>query len=413
MSEAHMNDPDMTETNITDANSAEANMSEGNITRIHIDNREYILIGTAHVSKHSAEQVKQVIEAERPDAVCIELDEGRYQSIMAGNKAKDTDIFKIIKDKKATLLLINLAVSSYQKRLAKQFGIQPGQEMIQGIQSAREVGAALVLADRNIQTTFARIWNNVSFWGRSKLMVQIIFSIFSSEDISEEELEKMKSQDMLDAMLQEFTESFPRLKVPLIDERDQYLAQKIREAPGEKIVAVLGAAHVPGIKEEIHREHDLNALTYLPPKSRAWSIVGWAIPALIIALIVYTFFMNPEVGLQQTVSWVLWTGVLSAIGCALAFAHPLAIVTGFLAAPLTTLHPLLAAGWFAGFAQAYFRRPTVGDFEALSDDVTSVKGFWRNKVTRILLVVTLSNVGASFGTFIAGADILRLFFGNL
>jgi pheromone shutdown-related protein TraB len=388
-------------------------MTEANITRIQLDNREYILIGTAHVSRHSAEQVKEVIEAERPDSVCIELDEQRYQSIMAGDQSKETDIFKVIKDKKATLLLINLAISSYQKRLAKQFGIQPGQEMIQGIQSAEEVGAKLVLADRNIQITFARIWNNVSLWGKSKLMMQIIFSIFSSEKITEDELEKMKSQDMLDSMLQEFTDSFPSLKTPLIDERDQYLAQKIKEAPGNKIVAVLGAAHVPGIKEQIKLDHDLTTLTKLPPKSKWLQVVGWIIPIAIIALIVITFVMNPSVGAQQTLSWILWTGTLSAIGCALAFAHPLAIVTGFIAAPFTALHPLLAAGWFSGFVQAYFHRPNVRDFENLSEDVTSVKGFWHNKVTRILLVVTLSNVGASFGTFIGGADIIRLFFGNL
>ncbi len=388
-------------------------MTEDNITRIYMDNREFILIGTAHVSKQSAQQVKEVIEAERPDSVCIELDEQRYQSIMEGSKAKDTDIFKVIKDKKATLMLINLAISSFQRRLAKQFDIQPGQEMVQGVQSAQEVGATLVLADRNIQITFSRIWNNVGLSGKSRLMMQVIYSIFSNESITEEELEKMKSQDMLDAMLQELTDSFPSLKIPLIDERDQYLAQKIKEAPGNKVVAVLGAAHVPGIKVQINHEQDLAALSKLPPKSKIPTIIGWAIPIVILALIAYTFVMNPSVGIQQTLSWVLWTGTLSAIGAALAFAHPLAIVTGFVAAPFTALHPLLAAGWFSGIVQAYFHRPNIRDFENLSEDVLSVKGFWHNKVTRILLVVTLTNVGASAGTLIAGADIIRLFFANL
>jgi pheromone shutdown-related protein TraB len=388
-------------------------MTEDNVTRIHYDNREFILIGTAHVSKQSAQQVKEVIEAERPDSVCIELDEQRYQSIMEGNKSKETDIFKVIKDKKATLLLINLAVSSFQKRLAKQFDIQPGQEMIQGIQSAQEIGANLVLADRNIQITFTRIWHNVGLWGKAKLMMQILYSIFSNEEITEDEMEKMKSQDMLDSMLQEFTNSFPRLKIPLIDERDQYLAQKIKEAPGNKIVAVLGAAHVPGIKEQIKQEHDLAVLTKIPPKSKILKIVGWVIPLAILALIAYTFVTSPSVGIQQSLSWIIWTGTLSAIGTALAFAHPLAILTGFVVAPFTALHPLLAAGWFTGIVQAYFHRPNVGDFENLSEDVLSLKGFWHNKVTRILLVVTLSNVGASIGTFIGGADIIRLFFRNL
>ncbi|SHN83926.1 TraB/GumN family protein [Desulfitobacterium chlororespirans] len=384
-----------------------------NITRLTLAGKEVILIGTAHVSKQSADLVKEVIEAERPDSVCIELDEQRYKSIAEGEKWKETDIFKIIKEKKATLLLMNLALSSFQKRLAKEFGTNAGQEMLQGIESAQEVGAELVLADRNIQITFSRIWHNVGFWGKCKLLMEIILSIFDDEAISEEELEKLKSQDMLNGILKDFTESFPKLKTPLIDERDQYLSQKIKEAPGGKIVAVLGAAHVPGITEEIHKEHDLQALTELPPKSIVPKILGWSIPALIIALIAYTFYANPDAGVQQTLSWILWTGTLSALGTALAFGHPLAILTAFLAAPIAALHPLIAAGWFAGLVQAYFKRPNVRDFENLSEDILSLKGFWNNQVTRILLTIVFANIGSATGAFIGGADIARLFFQNL
>lgn len=384
-----------------------------NITRIHLDGKEYILIGTAHVSRQSAELVKEVIEAEQPDSVCVELDQQRYQSITEGNKWKETDIFSVIKEKKASLLLMNLAISSFQKRMAKQLDIQPGQEMIQGIESAKEIGAELVLADRNIQITFSRIWNQVGIWGKAQLLTQVIASIFTDDNISEEELEKMKSQDMINTVLNEFTETFPRLKVPLIDERDQYLSQKIKEAPGQKIVAVLGAAHVPGIKEEMKKEHDLKKLTQLPPKSKAPVIIGWSIPILILAIIAYTFIQDPSAGLQQSISWVLWTGSLSAIATALAFGHPLAILTSFVAAPLTTLNPVLASGWFAGFVQAYFSRPNVRDFESLTEDVFSIKGFWNNKVTRVLLVTVFSNLGASFGTFIGGADVIRRFFEHL
>lgn len=384
-----------------------------NITRINYEGKEIILIGTAHVSRQSADLVKEVIESERPNSVCIELDEQRYKSILEGDKWKETDIFKVIKEKKATLLLMNLALSSFQKRLAKEFGTNAGQEMLQGIQSAKEVGANLVLADRDIQITFARIWHNVGFWGKCKLLMEIIVSIFDDESISEEELEKLKSEDMLNGMLKDFTDSFPKLKTPLIDERDQYLSQKIKEAPGDKIVAVLGAAHVPGIQEEIKKEHDLKQLTELPPKSVLPKILGWSIPALIIALIAYTFYANPDAGVQQTLSWVLWTGCLSALGTTLAFGHPLAILTAFLAAPIAALHPLIAAGWFAGLVQAYFKRPNVGDFERLSEDILSVKGFWNNKVTRILLTIVFANIGSSMGTFIGGADIARLFFQNL
>jgi len=236
-----------------------------NIIRLNLDGKEFIFIGTAHVSRNSVEQVKEVIESERPDSVCIELDEQRYQTIIEGDKWKNTDIIKIIKEKKSTLLLVNLILSSFQKRIAKQFGINAGQEMIQGIESAKTIGANLVLADRNIQTTFSRIWHGVRIWGKIRLIAGIVFSIFNTEEITEEDLEKLKSRDMLDSILNDLTASFPDLKRPLVDERDQYLAQKIKEAPGNKVVAVLGAAHIPGIKEEIYKDHDLpHYLSFLP-----------------------------------------------------------------------------------------------------------------------------------------------------
>ncbi|MFJ7828111.1 TraB/GumN family protein [Psychrobacillus sp. NPDC096623] len=388
-------------------------MSEENITRLHVNDKEIILIGTAHVSRQSAEQVKEVIDREQPDSVCIELDEQRYQSIIDNNKWKQTDIFKVIKDKKATLLLMNLAISSFQNRMAKQFDIKPGQEMIQGIASANENGAEIVLADRNIQTTFSRIWHNLGWIGKSQLLTSVLFSIFSKDTITEEEMENMKSKDTLNAVLAEFTESFPKLKTPLIDERDQYLAQKIKEAPGKKIVAVLGAAHVPGITKEIHEEQDLVKLSALPPKSIIPKIIGWAIPILIVALIVITFIANPSAGFDQALSWVLWTGSMAAVGAAVALGHPLAILAAFITAPVTALHPILASGWFSGLAQAYTKRPTIADFESLSEDVFTIKGFWRNKVTRVLLVVVLTNLFGSLGTFIGGADVIRVFFQNL
>lgn len=386
--------------------------SKQNITRIFQNDKEFILIGTAHVSKHSAIEVKQVIEDEQPDAVCIELDEQRYQSIIDGSKWKNMDIFKVIKEKKASLLLMNLAISSFQKRIAKQFNIEAGQEMIQGIESAKETGATLVLADRNIQITFARVWSGVGFKGKMMLLTQVVAGIFSNETITEEELEEMKNQASIDSILSEFTKSFPRLKKPLIDERDQYLAEKIRRAPGNKVVAVLGAAHVPGIIKEIEREHDLDALNQIPPKSKVPKIIGWSIPLLIISLIVISFLLDPDVGWQQMQSWLLWNGTLSAIGVAIAFGHPLAILVAFIAAPITSMNPLMAAGWFAGIVQAYVRRPQVSDFEKLSEDVYTVKGFWRNKVTRILLIVVLANLGSTLGTIIATTDVFRLFMTN-
>lgn len=387
-------------------------MSEENITRLTVNDKELILIGTAHVSKRSVEQVKEVIDTEKPDAVCVELDEQRYQSVMQDNQWKEMDIFKVIKEKKASLLLMNMLLSSFQKRMAKQMGVKPGQEMIQGIESAEEHGAELILADRNIQITFARIWSRVGLWGKAKLIASVFGSILNNEKITEEELERMKSEDMLNSAMEEITRAFPGLKTPLIDERDQYLSQKIKDAPGRKIVAVLGAAHVPGIEEQLYYEQDLDALNERPPKSKMPKFFAWAIPLMIIAIITATLIANPAAGMQQIVSWLLWNGSFAALGALLAFGHPAAIVTAFVVSPLSSLSPLLAAGWFAGMAQTYFRRPHVTDFEELSEDVYSFKGFKNNKVTRILLVVIFSNIGSTIGSLIGGADVIRLFLQN-
>lgn len=381
-----------------------------NIHRLKLGSREILLIGTAHVSPKSVTEVKEVIQAERPDTVCVELCESRYQSIIDVDKWRKTDIVKIIKNGQSLLLLINLILSSYQKRLARQFGIQPGQEMIQGITSANETGANLCLADRDIQATMLRLWRSSGFWEKIKLFFQIILSMFNTEELSEEEMDKMKSQDMLTAALDELSQVSPKFKSVLIDERDQYLAEKIKTAPGNKIVAVLGAGHVPGIKRELAREHDLTQLSSVPPTSRSIKIITWAIPLLIIALIASTFTVDRTTGFEQLTSWVAWTGTLSALGALIALAHPLAVLTAFIASPFTTLHPLLAAGWFAGLTEAIIRKPNVQDFENLSEDVYSLKGFWRNKVTHILLVVVLVNFGSGMGVLLGGADVLRRFF---
>lgn len=379
------------------------------VEKITFQNKEIILIGTAHVSRQSAEEVKEVIEREKPDSVCVELCESRYESVINKDKWRKMDIFKVIKEHKSTLLLVNLILSSFQARLAKQFGIQPGQEMIQGVASSNETGATLCLADRDIQTTFLRVWRGLGFFGKIKLFFMIVFSIFNDEELTEEEIEKLKTEDMLSMALSEFAASFPRLKEILINERDMYLAQKIKEAPGPKIVAVVGAGHVPGIKEQMQYEHDLRKISEVPPPSKIGKFIGWAVPALIIVLIILTFSIDTSLGLAQITAWITWTGCLAALGALLAFAHPVSILVAFIAAPFTALNPLLAAGWFAGLSEAYFRRPSVEDFERLPEDIMSFKGFWRNKFTHVLLVVAVCNLGSSMGTIIGGTDIIRKF----
>ncbi len=385
-------------------------MAGENVHRIDLNGRSLILIGTAHVSRKSAAEVKEIIEAEKPDTVCVELCQARYQAITDTDRWRKTDIVKIIRERKAMLLLANLVLSSYQKRLAKKFGIEPGQEMIQGIKSAEETGAALCLADRDIQVTMLRLWRNISFWDKIKLFFQLFLSIFYEEELSEEMLEELKNKDMLSAALEELSRSLPRLKSILIDERDKYLAQKIKSAPGNKVVAVLGAGHIPGIKNVLSRDHDLEALSRVTPAPQYTKVIAWSIPLLIIVLIALTFSADRAAGTEQIMAWVLWNGSLGAVGALAALAHPLSLLTAFLVAPISSLSPLLAAGWFAGLVEALLRKPNIGDFENLADDVQSVKGFWRNKVTRILLVVALVNLGSTAGTIIGGAEIINRFF---
>jgi len=380
-----------------------------NIHRLDLEGREIILIGTAHISKASVEEVKALIEAEKPDTVCIELCQARYQAMTDANRWKNTDIANIIRERKAPLLLANLIMSSYQKKLAKKFGIQPGQEMKQAIASAEEVGAEICLADRDLQVTMLRLWRSTNFWGKLKLFFQFMLGIFMDEELTEEEMEKMKSKDMLSAALDELSTAFPQIKSIVIDERDQYLAQKIKNAPGEKIVAVLGAGHIPGLMEEIYRDHDLAGLSAVAPAPRINKIIGWSIPIFIIALITLTFSVDRATGTEQIITWILWNGSLGLLGAIIALAHPLSMLTALLAAPISSLSPLLAAGWFAGLTEALVRKPSVSDFENLAEDIHTVSGFWRNKVTRILLVVVFVNLGSTVGTIIGGAEVVSRF----
>ncbi|HRX21234.1 MAG TPA: TraB/GumN family protein [Syntrophomonadaceae bacterium] len=383
---------------------------EQNITRLEYQDKEIILIATAHVSKESAELVKQVILAERPDSVCVELDQQRFESMENPKAWEKTDLVKVIKDKKVGFMIANLFLGSYQKKIAKQLGVTVGGEMRQGIESAREVGASLVLADRSIQTTFLRIWRKLSFWEKMKLFASLLLSVDDDTDISETDLQEMLQQDMLESVIADVRKQFPQIGEILIGERDQYLAAKIKNAPGPKVVAVLGGAHVPGIKEEIFKTQDIERISEIPPVSQFSKLAGWIIPAAILLLLGYAFLGDIQTGLKQLSTWVLWTGVLAAVFTALSLGHPLSILTSFVAAPFTTLNPVLACGWITGLVEATVKKPTVEDLQNVSEDIYSVKGFYKNRLLRTLLVIIMTNIGASIGTFVAGADIIKQLF---
>jgi len=381
-----------------------------NTYRLTFEDKEVILIGTAHVSRESAELVGTVIEAETPDTVCVELCQSRYRTITQKNKWQDTDLIKVIKERKAFLLLSNLMLASFQKRIGKRLGIKPGEEMLRAIKVAGEVGATVYPADRDIRTTLSRAWRLMGFWKRIKLLVQLVISIGETDSITEQDIEEMKKKDVLESLLEEIGEALPELRHILIDERDQYLAYKIRTVTGKKIVAVVGAGHVPGIRKHWNDPVDVDSLEQIPPKGKLIAFLKWGVPSVVVGLIILGFFFaGASVGTDMIKWWVLANGVLSGIGAVMALAHPVTVLSAVVAAPLTSLNPMIAAGWVAGLVEVLLGKPKVKDFERLSEDISSIRGFWKNKITRILLVVIFTNLGSSLGTFVAIPMMIKVF----
>lgn len=384
-----------------------------NIVELLCGDKQIYLVKTAHVSKTSIEDVDACFEDVKPDSICIELDEQRYQKLENPEAWRETDIVKIIKDKQVGFLMVNVILSSFQRRMAKSLGSTTGGEMMEGIKLSKEHNLPLVLADRPIKTTFARIWAKLGASEKFKLLTTIIGSIFDDEEISEEDLAKLKEADALEAALMEVSKEFPTVKQVLVDERDQYLAQKIKTAPGKKIMAIIGAAHAGGIAKHIEEEIDTNALEVVEKKKGLSSYLKYIIPAAIVLMIGFTIIKNRDAGLSQIRSWILWNGGLSALGVLLALGHPLSILTAFIMSPITSLNPLLASGWFAGLVEAYMRKPKVKDFEDIAEDTSSFKGFWKNRVTRTLMVVIFANLFSSIGTLVSGIDIVKKFIESL
>ena len=370
--------------------------------------KEIYLLGTAHVSQQSVDQVRELIAEKQPDTVCVELCAGRYQNLRQSETWQEMDIIKVIKEKKAFLLLSNLILAAFQRRIANKLDIKPGQEMIQAIASAEAVNAHIHLADREIRVTLARTWHQLGWWSRIKLVFQLLLSFGEVEEIKSEEVERMKQQDVLEAILAEVGQSMPSLRRTLIDERDQYLAEKIRTAPGRRIVAVVGAGHMPGIQKYWHQPLDLEVLQTMPPRNRWTGLIKWALPLIILATLGYGFYAGgAKAGTDMIVWWVAANGILAGLGALIALGHPLTICSSVMAAPLTSLNPMIAAGWVSGLVEALSRKPKVRDFEHLQEDILSLRGFWRNKVTRILLVVVFVNLGSLAGTFVAFPMMMR------
>jgi len=375
--------------------------------------RRIILVGTAHVSRKSVDLVHQVIEEQRPDCVCVELDDKRYQSLAQKQRWQSLDIKEVIKKKQLATLMINLTLASYQKKLGNQLGVTPGSELLEATRSAEKLDIPIALCDRDVRVTLRRAWKKTSFFKKGYLLASLFASLFDKTELSEEKLTELRESDALSELLAEMGQALPEIKEVLIDERDTYLAEKIKEAKGDKIVAVVGAGHVAGIKKALDedRRRLMAEISAIPPVSPAWKIVGWLIPLVILASLGYIgLTKGSQAAGANALYWVLANGIPSSIGAALALAHPVTILTAFLAAPITSLTPVIGAGYVCAFVQAMMSPPLVREFESATEDMASLKGWWHNNLLKVFLAFVLPSIGSMIGTWIGGYEIISNLF---
>ncbi|MDE7228785.1 MAG: TraB/GumN family protein [Treponemataceae bacterium] len=380
---------------------------------LELNGRTITLIGTAHISKESIDEVTAYIRAHDLDCVAIELDAQRLASLNDKERWRKMDIIKVLKNKQGFLLLANLVLAGFQRRMGANMGVNPGDEMKAAYETATERGIKTVMVDRPIQVTLRRAWARNSLWGKCKLLAALLTSAFEKETVDSEQIENLKNRSEMDSMMSELSEYMPKVKEVLIDERDRYLAAHIWNAEGTRVAAVLGAGHLPGVERNLRAlaageaSADTADIAAVPPKTTGAKIAGWVIPALIVALIAAGFYFGgKQKAADMLGTWVLWNGALAAIGTLIAAGHPLTVLTAFVGAPITSLCPLIGVGMVTGIVQAVLKKPKVADMETLQDDVTSLRGFYRNRILRVLLVFMLSSIGSTAGTFVAGANFI-------
>lgn len=378
------------------------------VLTIRLADKTILLIGTAHISQESTDLVREVIEQEKPDTVCIELDEKRFQALSKRNQWEKLDLKQIIRNKQLSTLMVNLVLASYQRKLGGQLGIVPGTELLTAATVAEKNKIRMVLCDRDVRITLRRAWHATPLWKKGYLLATLITSLFDRTELDEEKLAELRKKDVLSELMNEIGEVMPEAKKALIDERDIYMAEKIKEVAGINIVAVVGAGHMEGIRKVIADDNreQLKKIEEIPPVGKAWKVVGWSVPAVIMLSI-------GIIGLQKGVGaaganlgyWILANGIPSAIGAILALAHPATILSAFAAAPITSLTPVIGAGYVTAFVQVMTRPPVVREFETVSSDMATIRGWWQNKLLRIFLVFILTGFGSAIGTWIGGYKI--------
>ena len=381
---------------------------------IEIDGREFILVGTAHISQESVDLVRNIVEAEKPDCVCIELDAQRYEALSQQKRFASLDLREVIRNQQLAALLMNLLLASYQKRLGGKLGVVPGSELLEAAKVAKENDIAVSLCDRDIRVTLRRAWASLSLWKKAMLVSTFAASAFEDPELSEEELNRIKQKDVLSELMNELGQAMPTLKEALIDERDRYLAQKIRESEGQKLVAVVGAGHIEGMKQAIlaGRDEDLEEISTIPKVSPVLKWIGWAIPTLIVSALGYIgVTQGAAAASDNAIFWFLINAVPCAIGAVIALAHPLTILAGFISAPFTSLTPVIGAGYVTAFVQTYVHPPLVHEFQSVGEDIATLRGWWHSRLLRVFLVFILTTLGSLIGTWVGGSVIVSNMFG--
>lgn len=380
---------------------------------ITIEDKTILLVGTAHISKQSVDLVEQIIADEQPDTVCIELDEKRFAALSKRRQWQNLDLKQVIRKKQLSTLLANLVLASYQKKLGGQLGVLPGTELLKAAQIAEKNNIPVKLCDREVRVTLRRAWRATSLFKKGYLVASLFVSLFDKNELDEEKLAELRNKDVLSELMGELGKSLPDTKKVLIDERDIFMAEKIKATPGKRIVAVVGAGHMEGMQRVIRENNQsvMEEINTIPPISGIWKIIGWSIPAAILLSIAIIGFRQgaSEAG-ANAMYWILANGIPSAIGALLAWAHPATVISAFAAAPITSLTPVIGAGYVCAFVQVMTRPPMVKEFENVSNDIGNLRGWWRNKLLRIFLVFIMTGLGSSIGTWVGGYRIFTNLF---
>ena len=378
-----------------------------------VQDKTIILVGTVHVSRESAALVRAVIEEERPDAVCVELDSRRYEALSQQQKWESFDLKEVIRKKQLSTMLANVLLASYQKRLGDQLGVLPGTEMLEAINVAQKHDVPISLCDRDVRVTMRRAWRSTPFLKKSLLVSSLLLSVFDTTPVNEESLQDLKKQDVLSDMMQELGREVPTLKTVLIDERDRYLAEKTLQTEGKTIVSVVGAGHVEGIKAILQGERrgNLDGLDVIPPVSPVWKWIGWAIPAIIVGSIALIGYQKGAAAAgDNAVFWIVANGVPSGLGALLAWAHPITIVVAVAGAPFTSLTPVIGVGYVTAFVQAYMQPPIVREFQTVAEDVAIPRRWWQSRLLRVFLAFLFPTIGSVIGTWVGGTRIVSNLF---